>query len=85
MIGGAAPEPPGKGLAALCKPAFTHVIPDFAACGGREEGRSEDDLPPRQGTLSGGEVSSRSVKGLQAPCNPAYSRSCNSPWAMVER
>jgi plastocyanin len=30
MIGGCAPEPPGKGLAALCKPALTHVIPDFA-------------------------------------------------------
>src|SRR6266446_5683398 len=36
-----------------------------AAFGGREEGRSED--------------TSRSVKGLAAPCNPAYSRSCNSP------
>src|SRR6266852_4597776 len=35
----------------------------FAACGGREKG--------------GGEDTSRSVKGLQAPCIPAYSRPCN--------
>ena len=29
----------------------------------------------------GGEGTSRSVKGLAAPCNPAYSRSCNNPTA----
>ncbi len=36
-----------------------------AAFGGREKG--------------GGEGTSRSVKGLAAPCNPASSRSCNNP------
>jgi len=34
MSGGTAPEPPDKGLAALCNPALTHLIPD-------EESRKE--------------------------------------------
>jgi hypothetical protein len=35
------------------------------------------------GEKRGGEDTSRSVKGLAAPCNPAYSRSCNSPDIMI--
>ena len=37
MIGGCAPEPPVKGLAALCKPALRFRFPNFAtALAGRE-------------------------------------------------